>query len=82
MLSVTHSDLGGEPCPESISTSRILTVSLDSAKRATGYGSLWSLQGSPSENDAFISVGVSGFTLFGLLPVYTPKLEARLTCRR
>lgn len=77
MLSVTHSDLGGEPCPESISTSRILTVSLDSAKRATGYGSLWSLQGSPSENDAFISVGVSRVHFVWITPSLYPKIRSK-----
>lgn len=62
-------------------TSRILTISLDSAKTAIGYGSLWSLEGSPSENDAFITVG---FTV-GLSRVHfvwiTPSLHPEIRSR-
>lgn len=76
-LSVTYTDLGGEPCPGSISRSKILTVPLDSAKTAIGYGSLWSLQGSPSENNAFITVGISRVHFVWITPSLHPEIRSK-----
>lgn len=74
---MTYTDLGGDPCPESISRSKILTVPLDSAKTAIGYGSLWSLQGSPSENNAFITVGIARVHFVCITPSLHPEIRSK-----